>query len=425
MGNRCSCFSGAFACDSPHPLPKQLEPDTWFEKLQARSSMNTNYSPTPTAAPSPEPKIPRQDSSNDRESYEITLEDPTSKVLPAALNKYRITNANWEDYAIFICYGSSRGRIERCLSLDEKPLLRFHKLKDAGKNPVFMLKHIKDIPSPIVIARQKHAARKASSINDRPNTTIAAAANNNLSSHIPNGLNSATQASGGWLGTPNTTNIATFNASTSPSHNPISHAVAIYPYMAEQADEFDVAVGDMFIVLSRAQRWWVVQRDPEGTGMLSDAGIQGWVPAGCLLETMKPVAVAIQEAQTRSGACSSDEEERPILPPSIISTSFPGIILMDYKKMADGEMDVVKDGAVKVYKEYNHWSYVVQEDSGKRGWVPSWFIGRVAKTADNSTNDTNQVQASTPGHTPTYSLFLGTVWDSVGHIISRTRPGPY
>ncbi len=50
---------------------------------------------------------------------------------------------------------------ERCLSYDDKPLLLFQKLKDAKKNPVFMLKHIKDIRSPIVVAQQKHAARKA------------------------------------------------------------------------------------------------------------------------------------------------------------------------------------------------------------------------------------------------------------------------
>lgn len=55
-------------------------------------------------------------------------------------------------------------RIERCLSYDEKPLLLFQKLKDAKKNPVFMLKHIKDIRSPIAVAQQKLAARKAGSI---------------------------------------------------------------------------------------------------------------------------------------------------------------------------------------------------------------------------------------------------------------------
>lgn len=62
----------------------------------------------------------------------------------------------------------SGNRVERCLSYDEKPLLLFQKLKDAQKNPVFMLKHIKDIRSPIAVAEQKHAARKATSAAPAP-----------------------------------------------------------------------------------------------------------------------------------------------------------------------------------------------------------------------------------------------------------------
>lgn len=31
---------------------------------------------------------------------------------------------------------------ERCLSYDEKPLLLFQKLKEAGQKPVFMLRHL-------------------------------------------------------------------------------------------------------------------------------------------------------------------------------------------------------------------------------------------------------------------------------------------
>ena len=107
------------------------------------------------------------------------MEDPTWKVLPAALRKYKINNDDWQNYAMFICYGPPSkwlsflrtsppvtmlfpgNRIERCLSYDESPLLLFQRLKDASKNPVFMLKHIKDIRSPIAIAQQKQAARKA------------------------------------------------------------------------------------------------------------------------------------------------------------------------------------------------------------------------------------------------------------------------
>lgn len=49
---------------------------------------------------------------------------------------------------------------ERCLAYDEKPLLLFQKLKESNNNPVFMLRHIKDIKSPIAVASAKHAARR-------------------------------------------------------------------------------------------------------------------------------------------------------------------------------------------------------------------------------------------------------------------------
>jgi protein STE50 len=113
--------------------------------------------------------------------------------------------------------------------------------------------------------------------------------------------------------------------------------------------------GDTFIILSRAKGWWVVQRDPNGTGIV-DADIvkQGWVPAGCLLETKVPVASAIAEAAAKGGAGS----KTPILPLSIISTSFPGIALMDYRKKGDEELDLNKDDLLRVFKRYNHWSYV-------------------------------------------------------------------
>src|ERR1044071_535688 len=43
---------------------------------------------------------------------------------------------------------------ERCLSYDEKPLLLFQKLKEANQNPVFMLKNIKEIKSPVATAEE-------------------------------------------------------------------------------------------------------------------------------------------------------------------------------------------------------------------------------------------------------------------------------
>ena len=135
-----------------------------------------------------------------------------------------------------------------------------------------------------------------------------------------------------------------------------------------------------------------MQRDPEGRGLVeTDPSKQGWVPAGCLLETKVPVSVAIEEAAnaTRSNASNSPEQisRTPILPLSILSTSFPGVALMEYRKKGEEELDLQKDDALRVFKRYNHWSYVseeranlytiltalpqaVKEDTGDRGWVP-------------------------------------------------------
>lgn len=150
--------------------------------------------------------------------------------------------------------------------------------------------------------------------------------------------------------------------------------------------------GDSFIILSRARGWWVVQRDPSGNGIVDpDTSKQGWVPAGCLLETNVPVSTAIAEAtaaRISNGGSPQQSSETPILPLSILSTSFPGIALMDYRKKGEEELDLSKDDLLRVFKRYNHWSYVsqfrlifpqwvadppfqaVKEDGGDRGWVP-------------------------------------------------------
>lgn len=308
-----------------------------------------------------------------------------------------------------------------------------------------MLKHIKDIRSPIAVAQQKHAARKASSIISADTTTTSATQGHgksspptwtyrpprlevqDISATTPLGssasLGSSSTPQPGWpepsvmspandtstrgddmfsLGSASATRSSTASTSTvattatnmsgstaiastndhetkpkTPdpieslpsasvsardvpvSTNAISYAVAIYPYMAEQDDEFDVVVGDTFVILSRARGWWIVQHDPTGSGIV-EPDKQGWVPAGCLLETNVPVASAIAEATAAKGSSTSDggASKTPILPLSIISTSFPGIALMDYTKKGDEELDLVKDDSLRVFKRYNHWSYV-------------------------------------------------------------------
>ena len=68
-------------------------------------------------------------------SFRVSMEDPCYKVLPAALKKYNI-NADWKQYALYIVFGDQ----ERCLGLDEKPLILFKQLDKEGRKPMFMLR---------------------------------------------------------------------------------------------------------------------------------------------------------------------------------------------------------------------------------------------------------------------------------------------
>lgn len=312
--------------ESPHPSPLKSE----YETQSSRSTQPPSYhSTTPyerntpsrqasygvstpdsggalpsqtsrqlTARPDPpNPPSNISTSSDNLKSFKVSLEDPAWKVLPAALKKYKINNDDWQNYAMFICYGQtgkfsahqvsyrfSRKGVERCLSYDEKPLLLFQRLKDAKKNPVFMLKHIKDIRSPIAVAQQKQAARKASEASSsasrstqshsrstsRPNklnTSMHVNSSSNGQSSWPELMSPATEqkdkmdelgADANKLRAYTSNNGAsTSSAAAAESEQAegssstarqdtvatgVSYAVAIYPYMAEQEDEFDVVV---------------------------------------------------------------------------------------------------------------------------------------------------------------------------------------
>ncbi|KAH8801653.1 BcSTE50, mitogen-activated protein kinase [Xylogone sp. PMI_703] len=72
-------------------------------------------------------------------SFRVSMDDPCYKVLPAALKKYNI-NAPWDEYALYIVYGDK----ERCLGMEEKPLILFKQLDKEGKKPMFMLRKIQN-----------------------------------------------------------------------------------------------------------------------------------------------------------------------------------------------------------------------------------------------------------------------------------------
>ncbi|KAI1811278.1 protein kinase regulator Ste50 [Poronia punctata] len=90
----------------------------------------------PRRMQTPVPETPGSGSSVEIfKSFRVSMDDPCYKVLPAALKKYQI-NAPWDQYALYIVYGDQ----ERCLGLQEKPLILFKQLDKEGKKPMFMLR---------------------------------------------------------------------------------------------------------------------------------------------------------------------------------------------------------------------------------------------------------------------------------------------
>ncbi|GAP89981.1 putative protein kinase regulator ste50 [Rosellinia necatrix] len=90
----------------------------------------------PRRIQTPVPETPGSSSSVEIfKSFRVSMDDPCYKVLPAALKKYQI-NAPWDQYALYIVYGDQ----ERCLGLEEKPLILFKQLDKEGKKPMFMLR---------------------------------------------------------------------------------------------------------------------------------------------------------------------------------------------------------------------------------------------------------------------------------------------
>ncbi|GAA6021119.1 hypothetical protein JCM10207_003375 [Rhodosporidiobolus poonsookiae] len=427
---------------SANPLSASTSPSASHTPSSRPSTANhADGSAPPSSALSTSTSRTREGSSgntadNPYRSFRVTLEDPCYKVLPAALKKYKI-NDDWRLYALFICYGNT----ERCLAYDEKPLLLFQRLKESNDNPVFMLRHIKDIKSPIAVASAKHAARR-----DKRPPGIGGGVERSLMGVTRDGspATAATTANG----------LAPNARPTRLHHPPVllpvgkdrkdgtaaddgaegaevkepekkGYCIAIYPYLAEREDEFDVAVGDTFVILSKTKGWWVVHRDTPPPSLSSStssnpdhspaARRSAWVPAGCLLETSVPPLSLLADSPNLSSSTGSSSTKKdretagvpphegnasnvPIHPSFIVSVSTPGICLMDYTPRGQGELEVKKGQPLRILKRYNHWSYAVKSEDGKdaggRGWVPSWFCGRANKGDGTPTTPTMAVHAA-------------------------------
>lgn len=108
----------ADALESPHPSLQRVEfipnysPNAESPLLpstsnNAESPENPRVIPPLNGVSTSFPKPKRHRSSDHLKSFKVNLEDPTWKVLPGALKKYRINNEDWQSYAMLICYGPS------------------------------------------------------------------------------------------------------------------------------------------------------------------------------------------------------------------------------------------------------------------------------------------------------------------------------
>ncbi|KAF2825971.1 hypothetical protein CC86DRAFT_294014 [Ophiobolus disseminans] len=104
-------------------------PDDRDPPLSGGSSTLNAPTSNPASTPSTNPQV------EIFKSFRVSIDDPCHKVLPVALKKYNIT-ADWRQYALYIVHGDQ----ERCLGLNERPLILFKQLDKEGRKPMFMLR---------------------------------------------------------------------------------------------------------------------------------------------------------------------------------------------------------------------------------------------------------------------------------------------
>jgi hypothetical protein len=122
--------SRSYRSDQPTPSSRST-----FTENDHYNSREKPVAPRRMQTPAPDTPSASNASVEIFKSFRVSMDDPCYKVLPAALKKYQI-NAPWDQYALYIVYGDQ----ERCLGLDEKPLILFKQLDKEGKKPMFMLR---------------------------------------------------------------------------------------------------------------------------------------------------------------------------------------------------------------------------------------------------------------------------------------------
>lgn len=127
--------SRSYRGDSIAPSTRSTVNDADHSNYNSRDKGLSAVPPRRRETPVPDTPSASNASVEIFKSFRVSMDDPCHKVLPAALKKYQI-NAPWDQYALFIVYGDQ----ERCLGMDEKPLILFKQLDKEGKKPMFMLR---------------------------------------------------------------------------------------------------------------------------------------------------------------------------------------------------------------------------------------------------------------------------------------------
>jgi hypothetical protein len=129
-----STLPGAAMSNSFRPSSQELTHNV-SSTISSKDQNSTQNSPPADGSSYSSPSV------ETFKSFRVSIDDPCYKVLPAALKKYNI-NADWRQYALYLVYDDK----ERCLGLEEQPLIIFRNLDREGKKPVFMLRKAHPAP---------------------------------------------------------------------------------------------------------------------------------------------------------------------------------------------------------------------------------------------------------------------------------------
>mgnify|MGYP002717330548 FL=1 len=340
--------------------------------------------------------------------YTVTFDDPCSFILPMALQHFEIHD-DWHEFVLFAAGNTT----ERCIAYDEKPLMILQRMREIMPETKLILRRVHDIESPLVLARRKFIEKRREIQNTKHEAMRLRAAPPGITVSVDSHIMSVRVLLTMQGGAESLANARTMGPAADIAFKTISHAVAIYPYVSERGDEFDIQPGDTFIVLSKCKGWWALRRDSVADGrgdvFLLDPvklGVEiwtGWAPSGCLLELTRPMATILQLQASFLPPESPEKWQQTMMyaPLSLayVPTSGTAAVMLTDFATPDHSFAVSAADRIRVFKRYNSWSYcIVDGPLPKRGWVPTWLVSRRPDTKPVAVGASAAMAAPQPPH---------------------------